>query len=208
MGISLRIDYGPYEAFGVIEHRIQKVRGLLKSLKQLGYDVEVREVSLLNRLEIVMCCRKIFQCDIRNLRFNMEYEDDPVCRKAVAVVEEAANRMKTEMNLSEYATATRESETSGMEFNDIIEQYEDKGKEDMLKLGKGKIEKESEKRESDEESEEEEEEEEEEQEEGEKPFKIRDTTRRHREIERIESKKLEKFLMERMQSTQKDDFKF
>ncbi|KAG5900018.1 hypothetical protein JTB14_009101 [Gonioctena quinquepunctata] len=98
----IEIRYGPYEAHGVINHRIQKLRGLLKRLSELNYEIELEEVNLLNRVEIVMCKRRIFIGDVRNFKFNLDYEDDPVCQKAVAAVEEAKSRMIHEENIPKY----------------------------------------------------------------------------------------------------------
>ncbi|CAH1183430.1 unnamed protein product [Phaedon cochleariae] len=102
MANFLKIKYGPYEAHGVIDHRIQRLRGLLRCLSNLGYEIELIPVSLLNRFEIEMCDRKIFVGDITNLKFNMECEDDVVCKRAVAAVEEANSRMSVEDNIPRY----------------------------------------------------------------------------------------------------------
>ncbi|CAH1102604.1 unnamed protein product [Psylliodes chrysocephalus] len=90
----VKIEYGPYEAHGVITHRAQRLYGLIKHLTDLGFEIEIRQMNLLNRLEIIMYKRKIFQCNITNMKFNMISEYDPVCLRAVAAVKEAASRMK------------------------------------------------------------------------------------------------------------------
>ncbi|XP_023025308.1 UPF0728 protein C10orf53 homolog [Leptinotarsa decemlineata] len=100
--VFIKISYGPYEAHGVIRHRIQRLRGLLRHLSELGYEIEVAEVNLFNRVEIEMFERRIFIGDIRNFKFNESYEDDPVCQKAVAAVEEAKSRMAVEENVRSF----------------------------------------------------------------------------------------------------------
>ncbi|CAG9827178.1 unnamed protein product [Diabrotica balteata] len=104
----LRICYGPFDAFGVMSHRIQKIRGLLKSLNEEGYVIQVRKVDLLNMLQVILFNRIIFQCDIRNLKFNMDYEDDTVCKIAISAIKEAILRMMTKVQLSSYVMAKKE----------------------------------------------------------------------------------------------------
>ncbi|KAJ8942340.1 hypothetical protein NQ314_010094 [Rhamnusium bicolor] len=100
----LKILYGPYEAYGVIKHRFQKVRGLYNCLTNMGYEIEIIEVNLINRLTIEIYNRAIFSCDIRNLMFNLDCEDDVVCQKAVSAVQEANARMAAEINIPKYTS--------------------------------------------------------------------------------------------------------
>ncbi|XP_028134067.1 UPF0728 protein C10orf53 homolog [Diabrotica virgifera virgifera] len=104
----LRICYGPFDAFGVMSHRIQKIRGLLKALNEEGYVVQVYKIDLLNMLQVILFNRIIFQCDVRNLKFNMDYEDDNVCKIAVSAIKEAILRMMTKVQLSSYVMAKKE----------------------------------------------------------------------------------------------------
>lgn len=90
---SLKIYYGPYEAHGIIKHRIQRIRGLLQYLEENHYETEVIKVNLINRLAIEMCERQIFVADIKNFKFNMDWEDDAVCQKAIYAITEAQSRM-------------------------------------------------------------------------------------------------------------------
>lgn len=90
---SVKIFYGPYEAHGVIRHRIQKLRGLLQYLEGKNYDVEVVKVNYLNTLSIEMCDRQIFIANIRNFKFNIDWQDDVVCNRAINAITEAESRM-------------------------------------------------------------------------------------------------------------------
>ncbi|VEN57547.1 unnamed protein product [Callosobruchus maculatus] len=95
----LKIKYGPYEAYGIIQHRFQKVRGLVRCLSDLGFEIEIIEIGALDRLVIEMADRPIFMCNLQHLGFNMECEDDPVCQKAVAAVQEAKTRFDDSTNV-------------------------------------------------------------------------------------------------------------
>ncbi|CAH1975986.1 unnamed protein product [Acanthoscelides obtectus] len=98
----LKIKYGPYEAYGLIQHRIQKIRGLIHCLSALGYEVELIEIAALDRLVIEMADRPVFMCSLQHLGFNRECQDDPVCQKAVAAVQEANIRFNDVSNVPIY----------------------------------------------------------------------------------------------------------
>ncbi|KAJ8920662.1 hypothetical protein NQ315_004801 [Exocentrus adspersus] len=109
----LKIMYGPYEAYGVIKHRFQRLRGLYDCLTALGYEIELVEINLINRLTIEFCKRKIFSCDIRNIMFNMDCDDDTVCKRAISAIEEACMRFNVEGNVPKHASipnGTRQNE--------------------------------------------------------------------------------------------------
>lgn len=93
---SLKIYYGPYEAHGVIQFRIQRLYGLLRYLKQHNYELEVYKVNLFNRLAVEMYDRQIFIADIRNFKFNIDCEDDVVCTRAIEAIKEAEMRILKE----------------------------------------------------------------------------------------------------------------
>ncbi|KAJ8955596.1 hypothetical protein NQ318_001426 [Aromia moschata] len=97
----VKILYGPYEAYGVIKHRFQKLRGLYECLTALGYEIELVEVNLLNRLTIEMCDRIIYVCNIKHNMFNVDCDDDTVCEKAVFAVQEAKARTSSDKKYSE-----------------------------------------------------------------------------------------------------------
>ncbi|XP_060518653.1 UPF0728 protein C10orf53 homolog [Cylas formicarius] len=87
------VKYGPYSAGGIIQHRIQKIFGLLKALEALGYEIKSVPSDELNRLSVAMCNIEIFKCNITNLKFNMLCQDDILCRRIVKAVEEASSRI-------------------------------------------------------------------------------------------------------------------
>ncbi|CAG9860154.1 unnamed protein product [Phyllotreta striolata] len=130
---TVRIEYGPYEAHGVIKHRIQRLYGLIRNLVDLGFELDIRKVVLINRLQIIMYNRKIFQCNIKNLKFNMTAEYDLVCQRIVDAVVEASKRMQMQsekqlrsiqfVNDPEYSI--KEEEPSKAEKEGETEEYED-----------------------------------------------------------------------------------
>lgn len=91
--ISLKVYYGPYEAYGAIKHRIQRLRGLLQYLEDNDYKVEIIQVNHLNKLAIELFDREIFLADIRNLKFNIYWEDDVLCKRIIRTIREAESRM-------------------------------------------------------------------------------------------------------------------
>lgn len=116
----IKIYYGPYEAHGVITHRIERLKGLLQYLEDNNYNIEVIKVNYLNRLAIEMCERQIFLVNITNFKFNMDWQDDKVCMRALDAIKEAETRMVHADNMlavrpSEVSTKERQT-VSFMEF--------------------------------------------------------------------------------------------
>lgn len=99
---SVILYYGPYEACQFLKYRTQRLHGLLNVLSQKEYEVEIKPFLHLNRLSIEMAGSIIYQCDIRNLLFNLEYEDDVVCQRIVEVIEEAESRINTDTNIPKF----------------------------------------------------------------------------------------------------------
>ncbi|KAK9744034.1 Uncharacterized protein family UPF0728 [Popillia japonica] len=96
------LSYGPYEAHGAVKYRTQRLHGLLRGLTQKQYEVEIIPSIHLNRLDVKMLENIIFQCDIRNLLFNIDYESDPVCMRIIAVIEEAEARFFADRNVPRF----------------------------------------------------------------------------------------------------------
>lgn len=57
-----------------------------------------------------MLGRQIFRCDIRNLLFNIDGDQDPVCQLLVESVEETKKRFYAKRNVSKFMPATVEEE--------------------------------------------------------------------------------------------------
>ncbi|GJQ68698.1 hypothetical protein Trydic_g17234 [Trypoxylus dichotomus] len=100
------LHYGPYEAHGALKHRIQRLHGLLTGLAAKQYEVEVAPSQHINRLEVEMEGSIIFQSDIRNLLFNVECEDDVVCQRIIAIIDEAVSRIYSNYNVPKFVSIT------------------------------------------------------------------------------------------------------
>ncbi|XP_045471206.1 UPF0728 protein C10orf53 homolog [Harmonia axyridis] len=100
--MSLIVFFGPYETNGLIKHKPERLHGLLSELNKLSYHIEVIPTKHLERLTIEMRHREIFRCNIKNLKYNMDYEDDPMAQKIVGVVQEAHSRIYNESNIPKY----------------------------------------------------------------------------------------------------------
>ncbi|XP_044750406.1 UPF0728 protein C10orf53 homolog [Coccinella septempunctata] len=100
--MSLIIYYGPYETNGLIKHKADRLHGLLSELSRLSFHIELIPTKHLERLTIEMRNREIFRCNIKYLKYNMDYEDDPMAQKIVAAVQEAHSRIYNESNIPRY----------------------------------------------------------------------------------------------------------
>lgn len=56
----------------------------------------------LNRLAVEMKGVEIFRCNIKNLLFNMDCKDDPLCQKIILAAKEAAERLLSEENVQRF----------------------------------------------------------------------------------------------------------
>ncbi|KAK3090331.1 hypothetical protein FSP39_010989 [Pinctada imbricata] len=63
------IAFGPYEACGLVCHRMSRLKGLETVLLKNGHTVEFEEMDDWNKVELWVNNEKIFDCDIRNLDY-------------------------------------------------------------------------------------------------------------------------------------------
>ncbi|XP_070697628.1 UPF0728 protein C10orf53 homolog [Pempheris klunzingeri] len=80
---------GPYESSGVVEHRTFRLQGLQAALTARGHQCVLEETRERNKVELVVNGEVVFNCDVKQLEFGGDGKLDPVCREAVAAVEEA-----------------------------------------------------------------------------------------------------------------------
>lgn len=64
--------------------------------------MELIEIKDLNCVRIEMHERIIFQCNIKNLFFNMKDDEDIICNLAVRTIEEASKRICSALNIPKY----------------------------------------------------------------------------------------------------------
>ncbi|KAL0840639.1 hypothetical protein ABMA28_015838 [Loxostege sticticalis] len=92
------IYYGPCDSFYTITHKPQKLRGLRDKLQKLGYRVDLVPVTYVNFCMLEICGHEVFRCNIQNLQFNMPYELDSVCQRAVKEVQSATTSLHRARN--------------------------------------------------------------------------------------------------------------
>ncbi|XP_028279940.1 UPF0728 protein C10orf53 homolog [Parambassis ranga] len=81
--------YGPYESSGVVQHRTFRLQGLQAALRARGHRCVLEETHEWNMVELVVSGEVVFSCEIKELEFGGDGKLDPVCKEAVAAVENA-----------------------------------------------------------------------------------------------------------------------
>ncbi|XP_072246468.1 UPF0728 protein C10orf53 homolog [Leuresthes tenuis] len=81
--------YGPSESSGVVKHRTFRLQGLQASLGARGHQCVLEETQDWNVVELVVSGEIVFSCHIKKLEFGGDGKLDPVCKEAVAAVENA-----------------------------------------------------------------------------------------------------------------------
>lgn len=61
----------------------------------------------MDRLSVEILGREIYRCNIKNLQFNIECENDIICRKLVDIVQEASSRLYAVRNFPKYHPITK-----------------------------------------------------------------------------------------------------
>ncbi|XP_053189298.1 UPF0728 protein C10orf53 homolog [Scomber japonicus] len=83
------VCYGPYESNGVVKHRTSRLQGLQAALRARGHQCVWEETRQRNMVELVVNGETVFTCNIKQLEFGGDGKLDPVCKEAVAAVENA-----------------------------------------------------------------------------------------------------------------------
>ncbi|XP_071056984.1 uncharacterized protein [Onthophagus taurus] len=118
MSSYITLNYGPYEAYGIIRHRPQRLHGLVEALTKRNFMVELIQTEHLNRLTIDIYGVTIFRCDIRNLLFNVCADNDVVCLRALDAIEEASKRIFSDTNVPKFVSVEE-----GMRFIEKRKHY-------------------------------------------------------------------------------------
>ncbi|XP_058508152.1 UPF0728 protein C10orf53 homolog [Solea solea] len=79
--------YGPYESSGIVQHRTFRLQGLQAALTARGHQCVLEETDEWNMVELQVNGELVFTCHIQQLEFGGDGTLDPVCREAVAAVE-------------------------------------------------------------------------------------------------------------------------
>ncbi|KAL4239834.1 hypothetical protein ACF0H5_000636 [Mactra antiquata] len=83
------IQYGPYEATGIVDHRESRLKGLEAILTKDGHNVSLVKIEDRNAVELLVNGESIFKCDITELDYGSDGELDPLCLKAKEAVKKA-----------------------------------------------------------------------------------------------------------------------
>ncbi|XP_039272787.2 UPF0728 protein-like [Styela clava] len=80
------VQYGPYEACGVVESRTSRLAGLEAQLTSNGHTIELQEVPDWNVVRLIVNGENVYKCDIKELDYGGDGKLDPLCLQAVAAV--------------------------------------------------------------------------------------------------------------------------
>ncbi|KAK7112708.1 UPF0728 protein-like [Littorina saxatilis] len=83
------IHYGPYEACGIVEHRIARLEGMQKVLHEAGHTTKLECIKDRNQVEIWVNGELVFKCDITELEYGGDGELDPLCTACAQAVKKA-----------------------------------------------------------------------------------------------------------------------
>lgn len=83
------VQYGPYEACGVVESRKARLAGLEARLTAEGHSVKFQETENWNTVQLVVNGENIYKCNIKDLDYGGDGKIDLLCSEAVEAVEKA-----------------------------------------------------------------------------------------------------------------------
>ena len=86
---SVLLEYGPYEACGLVEYRDSRLQGLETQLTRKGHTVIRRVTKDWNVLRLIVNGELVFSCNIKDLDYGGDGELDLLCTNAVRAVDEA-----------------------------------------------------------------------------------------------------------------------
>ena len=83
------VEYGPYEACGVVEYRTSRLQGLETQLTRKGHQVVRKEIKDWNVVRLIVNGEIVFNCKIQDLDYGGDGELDKLCLDAVSCVDDA-----------------------------------------------------------------------------------------------------------------------
>ncbi|XP_046554498.1 UPF0728 protein-like [Haliotis rubra] len=83
------INYGPYEANGIVEHRETRLEGLRTVLRNDGHSSQLVKIDDRNTVEVYVNGELIYKCDIRDLDHGGDGGLDDLCKEALTAVRKA-----------------------------------------------------------------------------------------------------------------------
>ncbi|XP_022816712.1 UPF0728 protein v1g117062-like [Spodoptera litura] len=92
--LFVKIYYGPCNTFHSCQHKPQLLNGVRERLMKMGFRLSIIPVNFINYCMIEMCGHEVFRCNIKHLKFNHSYAQDPVCQRAVEAVMTSAAKFR------------------------------------------------------------------------------------------------------------------
>ena len=86
---NVTLEYGPYEACGVVEYRDSRLQGLETQLTRKGHAVARRLTKDWDVVRLVVNGELVFSCNIKDLDYGGDGELDRLCIDAVRAVDVA-----------------------------------------------------------------------------------------------------------------------
>nr|XP_002121244.1 UPF0728 protein-like [Ciona intestinalis] len=76
------LEYGPYEACGVVKHRTSRLEGLETVLTSEGHSVALSEIEDWNLVRLKVNGEIVFTCNICELDYGGDGKLDELCSQA------------------------------------------------------------------------------------------------------------------------------
>ncbi|XP_072050464.1 UPF0728 protein-like [Amphiura filiformis] len=86
---TVTVNYGPYRACGVVEHRESRLDGLQALLSEDGHKVELQKIDDWNVVELIVNGELVYKCDINELDYGSDGKLDNHCHAALEAVRKA-----------------------------------------------------------------------------------------------------------------------
>ena len=86
---SVILEYGPYEACGVVEYRESRLQGLETQLSRKGHSVSRNQTKDWDVVRLLVNGEIVFTCNIKDLDFGGDGILDELCQAAVVAVDNA-----------------------------------------------------------------------------------------------------------------------
>jgi len=86
---SVTLEYGPYEACGVVEYRDSRLQGLETQLTRKGHTVMRKVTKDWDILRLIVNGELVFTCKIKDLDYGGDGELDHLCINAIEAVDNA-----------------------------------------------------------------------------------------------------------------------
>ena len=83
------LEYGPYEACGIVEYRTSRLEGLENQLSLKGHTVVKRQIKDWNSVRLIVNGEVVYTCNINDMDYGGDGALDPICLNALQAVDNA-----------------------------------------------------------------------------------------------------------------------